>query len=187
MQKPHKPGIFAPEKPPYYIYFEIPIKPEQTYHRPGVQQPVYDSINSVNPPDWKDPTFVSWFFQPKPPRVIDQINGRIIFQRIKKQTKKNLYLCNLENDLQYLDILPKKLLLDILKEPYNLPAIRDLDNVNLFRKKFDDSYNRFYSKGALDTDLLKMNMKIQMYQQRATLTGKKKAPPTRPYVLMIML
>ena len=86
-----------------------------------------------------------------------------------------------------MDYLPKRLLLDVLNEPYNLRAISDLDNVNEFRKKYDDSYDRNYRKGAPNKDLLKMNMKIQMYQQRATLTGKKKAPPTRPYVLMVML
>lgn len=77
--------------------------------------------------------------------------------------------------------------MDVLNEPYNLRAISDLDNVNEFRKKYDDSYDRNYRKGAPNKDLLKMNMKIQMYQQRATLTGKKKSPPTRPYVLMVML
>jgi hypothetical protein len=96
-------------------------------------------------------------------------------------------VCNLENDLQYLDILPKKLLLDILNEPHNLPAIRDLDNVNEFRKKYDDSFYRYQKSGALNEQSLRMSMRIQMQQQRAMLTGKKKAPPTRPYVLMVML
>jgi hypothetical protein len=97
-----------------------------------------------------------------------------------------LLLWNLENDLQYLDALPKRLLLDILNESHNLPAIRDLDNVNEFRKKYDDSYYRYQKSGANEQSL-RMNMRIQMHQQRAMLTGKKKAPPTRPYVLMVML
>lgn len=75
VQKPHKPGVFAPEKPPYYIYFELPLKPEQNYQKPGVQQPLQSSINSPDPLNWQDPSFVSWFFQPKPPKVIDEING----------------------------------------------------------------------------------------------------------------
>jgi hypothetical protein len=74
-QKPHKPGVYAPETPPYYIYFELPLKPEQNYQKPGVQQPSQSSINSPDPLNWKDPGFVSWFFQPKPPKVIDEING----------------------------------------------------------------------------------------------------------------
>lgn len=78
VHRPHKPGVYAPEKPPYYIYFEIPLKPDQAYHKPGIQQPLPYDVNSISPPDWKDPTFVSWFFQPKPPRVVDQIDGKLI-------------------------------------------------------------------------------------------------------------
>lgn len=89
-------------------------------------------------------------------------------------------MLNLENDLKYLDILPKKLLLEIINEPYNLPAILDLDNVNEFRKKYDDSYYQRSRKSVPNKQMLKMNMKIQMQRQRAMLTGKKKAPPTRP-------
>lgn len=87
---------------------------------------------------------------------------------------------NLDNDLKYLDILPKKLLLDINNEPYILPAILDLDNVKEFRKKYDDSYYQNDRKSVPNKQMLKMNMKIQMQRQRAMLTGKKKAPPTRP-------
>ncbi len=83
-----------------------------------------------------------------------------------------------------MDNSPKKLLLDIINEPYHLPAIADMDNVNEFRKKFDDSYYRSDKKSEPNMQMLKMNMRIQMQRQRAMLTGKKKAPPTRPYVII---
>jgi len=65
--RPHKPGNYQPEQPSYYqwTYFGVPLKPEQNYHRPGVQQPQV-GINSLSDPDWKDPAFFQWFFQPKP-------------------------------------------------------------------------------------------------------------------------
>lgn len=85
-----------------------------------------------------------------------------------------------------MDILPKKLLLDIVNEPYNLPAILDSDNVNEFRKKYDDSYHQSSRKSVPNKQMLKMNMKIQMQRQRAMLTGKKKAPPTRPWVILFL-
>jgi hypothetical protein len=119
--------------------------------------------------------------------------------------KRNLFLI-LENDLRYLSILPKKLLLDIYRDYNRLPAILDIDNVNEFRKIFDDSYYNF-GKYEPSSEMMKNSMRIQgeelqfltlkfinnifcnisALMQRATLTGKKKPPPTRPYVLMLML
>ncbi|CRK98171.1 CLUMA_CG011537, isoform A [Clunio marinus] len=162
--RPHKPGNYAPEKPPYWIYFGIPMKPEQGYHRPGVQRP-QEGINTIADPDWKDPVFTQWFFQSKP---------------------KDIKAFD-ENELQYLDHLPKKLLIDIQRESSYLPAILDFDNVNEFRKKYDDSFYARYNKNLPNMQHMRMKMKIQMQQQRAMLTGRKKAPPTRPYVTMLFL
>lgn len=93
----------------------------------------------------------------------------------------------IENELQYLDPLPKKLLMQIAKES-NLPfAILDIDNVNEFRRNYDDSYYPKYRKTNPDLQQMRMKMKIQMQQKRQMLTGRKKAPPTRPYVHMLML
>jgi len=72
--RPHKPGVHAPERPPYYVYFNLPIKPDQSYHRPGVQQQVHTGISTINQPDWKNPEFFTWFFQKKP-NDDDEVDG----------------------------------------------------------------------------------------------------------------
>lgn len=104
---------------------------------------------------------------------------------------KQNYVLNIvnfpEKDLQYLDPLPKKLLLDIHREPEHQPALLDLDNVSEFRKKYDDSYYPRYRNNVPNMQHMRMKMRIQMQQQRPMLTGKKKPPPTRPYVHMLML
>lgn len=67
--------------------------------------------------------------------------------------------------MNLLDPYPKKLLEDIAKERDHLPAIMDEDNVDEFRKIYDDSWAFRYKP----------------------LTGKKKTPPTKPYVEMLLL
>lgn len=67
--------------------------------------------------------------------------------------------------MNLLDPFPKKLLEDIAKEKDHLPAIMDEDNVDEFRKIYDDSWAFRYKP----------------------LTGKKKTPPTKPYVEMLLL
>lgn len=67
--------------------------------------------------------------------------------------------------MNYLDPFPKKLLEDIAKEKDHLPAIMDEDNVDEFRKIYDDSWAYRYKP----------------------LTGRKKTPPTKPYVEMLLL
>ncbi|CAG9808325.1 unnamed protein product [Chironomus riparius] len=163
--RPHKPGVHAPERPPYYTYFNLPLKPEQSYHRPGIQQQAHAGITTINQPDWKNPEFFTWFFQKKP-KDDDEVD---------------------ENELRYLDVLPKKLLLDIQRDTKRRPALLDYDNVVEFRKIYDDSYNYPYKVREPNSEQMKMNIKIQMHQQKQMLTGKKKPPPTRPYVLMLML
>lgn len=64
-----------------------------------------------------------------------------------------------------LDPFPKKLLEDISKEKDYLPAVIDEDNVDEFRKIYDDTWAYRYQ----------------------TQTGKKKIPPTKPYVEMLLL
>lgn len=73
--KPHKPGNYAPEKPPYWTFFGIPLKPEQGYHKPGIQRP-QQGINTLSDPNWKDPAFIQWFFQPKP-KEIEVFDGEL--------------------------------------------------------------------------------------------------------------
>jgi len=76
----------------------------------------------------------------------------------------------INNDLDYynldlLDPLPRELLQVIANEKDQQPAQRDIDNVNEFRKLYDDSW---------------------AYRYRP-LTGKKKIPATKPYVEMLLL
>lgn len=52
------------------------MKPEQGFHKPGVQRPESDGINSISEPDWKDPAFIQWFFQPKP-KEIEMFDGEL--------------------------------------------------------------------------------------------------------------
>lgn len=69
-----------------------------------------------------------------------------------------------EDDLQFLHQLPAGLLQDIRSERYEQPALLDADNVNELLKVYDDFYGRNHP-----------------------VTGKKKVPPTKPYVQMLML
>lgn len=110
----------------------------------------------------------------------------VVFLGIKQNNVLNVVNFP-EKDLQYLDPLPKKLLLDIHREPEHQPALLDLDNVSEFRKKYDDSYYPRYRNNVPNMQHMRMKMRIQMQQQRPMLTGKKKPPPTRPYVHMLML
>ena len=63
--KPHKPGYYSPERPPYWMFFGIQ-KPNQNYKPGGVQRPQQDMPDKINEPTWEDPAFVHWFFQGKP-------------------------------------------------------------------------------------------------------------------------
>lgn len=96
----------------------------------------------------------------------------------------------LENLLQQLAPLPKKLLLDLQKYYLKPPALLPTDIVTEFRKVFDDSYNRQY-KTRVDPNINKhqmdSRMQMQMQQMRPMLTGKKKVPITKPYVEFLML
>lgn len=80
------------------------------------------------------------------------------------QQKKIIFLFSTEYDLQFLHQLPSGLLQDILYERYEQPAFLDKDNVNEFLKVYDDFYGR-----------------------NQPVTGRKKVPPTKPYVQLLML
>lgn len=75
-----------------------------------------------------------------------------------------IYVFFTEYDLQFLHQLPSGLLQDILYERYEQPALLDKDNVDEFLKVYDDFYGR-----------------------NQPVTGRKKIPPTKPYVQMLML
>lgn len=72
-------------------------------------------------------------------------------------------------DNPFLHQLPADLLQDIENESYELPAKFDTDNVNAFRKIYDDFFER-----------------TRFTALAGPQTGKKRIPPTRPYVLFLM-
>lgn len=76
--------------------------------------------------------------------------------------------------------------MDIYRDSLRRPALLDLDNVNEFRKIFDDFYDFRQRIREPTNEQMKLNMRIQMQKQQKQIY-KKKPPPTRPYVLMVML
>uniref|UniRef100_A0A1B0EWH9 Uncharacterized protein n=3 Tax=Lutzomyia longipalpis TaxID=7200 RepID=A0A1B0EWH9_LUTLO len=80
------------------------------------------------------------------------------------QDKSKKLETNFDYDLQLLDPLPKALLHDIEQESPHLPALLDEDNVEEFLKMYDDHFAR-----------------------NVATTGRKKVPPTKPYVEMVVL
>lgn len=70
-------------------------------------------------------------------------------------------------EYQYLHQLPAELLQDIESEPLESPKLPDHAIIDNFRKVYDDFHTRI--RGT------------------STLTGKKKVPETRPYVLFLMV
>lgn len=69
-------------------------------------------------------------------------------------------------EYQYLHGLTAELLQDIENEPYELAKGSDLELINEFRRVYDDFYARIRAFSSI--------------------TGKKRVPPTRPYVLFLM-
>lgn len=167
----HKPGYFGPAKPP-------PTRPSSAF---GItsststqQQTTKPSTETAETLLWNDKQFFEWFLQNK-------------YKQIK-----------LDNDynLQLLDPLPLRLLEDIDGQRYELPALLDKDNVNEFRKIYDDKYRES------ETDLQQINIASGnkphlMYNQHISSSssssitkggsGKKRVPPTKPYIHMLML
>lgn len=70
-------------------------------------------------------------------------------------------------EYQYLHQLPAELLQDIENEAYEAPELPDQAIIDNFRRVYDDFHTRI--RGV------------------ASLTGKKKIPETRPYVLFLMI
>uniref|UniRef100_A0A336MPA5 CSON004876 protein n=1 Tax=Culicoides sonorensis TaxID=179676 RepID=A0A336MPA5_CULSO len=154
----HMPGIYMPQRPwylgpaPSSVSSTRPsssitnnnnnyILSDPIVIRPssGQTSQTSNQVTTRKPND----EFFMWFLQSKP-------------QKTKYDFQFNMNL---------LDPFPKKLLEDIAKEPAHQPAIMDEDNVDEFRKIYDDSWAVRYKP----------------------LTGKKKTPPTKPYVEMLLL
>lgn len=177
----HKPGYFGPEKPP-------PTPPSSAAAGGTIsstsasEQTTKPSTETAETLLWNDKQFFEWFLQSK-------------YKQIK-----------LDNDynLQLLDQLPLRLLQDIEGERYELPALLDKDNVNEFRKIYDDKYHES------EADLQQINNeggdRLHLTNNRhgsgastggsggnkniadgAVGSGRKRVPPTKPYIHMLML
>lgn len=72
---------------------------------------------------------------------------------------------------EYLHQLPAELLQDIERDTSVQPTRSDLQNVNAFRRIYDDYFERLRYSTAL----------------AGPQTGKKRIPPTKPYVLFLFL
>ncbi|XP_065094400.1 uncharacterized protein ImpE3 [Ochlerotatus camptorhynchus] len=166
----HKPGYFGPEKPPPT---QSSFATATISSTSAQEQTTIPSTETAETLLWNDKQFFEWFLQNK-------------YKQIK-----------LDNDynLQLLDPLPLRLLEDIEGERYELPALLDKDNVNEFRKIYDDKYRES------ETDLQQINIaggnKPHLMDNRHDSvssssimkggSGRKRVPPTKPYIHMLML
>lgn len=69
-------------------------------------------------------------------------------------------------EYEYLHQYPAELLQDIENEAYERPKANDQDAINDFRRTYDDFFAR-----------------VRVF---SPITGKKRVPPTRPYVLFLI-
>ncbi|XP_050082454.1 uncharacterized protein LOC126569420 [Anopheles aquasalis] len=155
----HKPGYYGPEKPPPTPVTTTTMRTTTSTASTTVTQPA-TSVEEVTGSTteqtttvsllWSDKPFAEWFLQAK-----------------RKKTQNN----PLKN-VEFLDVLPLKLLQDINAETYEPLALRPSDNANEFRRVYDDSYGR----GSTNLPE-KSNRK----------GGKKRVPPTKPYLHMLVL
>uniref|UniRef100_A0A182JZH1 Uncharacterized protein n=1 Tax=Anopheles christyi TaxID=43041 RepID=A0A182JZH1_9DIPT len=76
-------------------------------------------------------------------------------------------------NVQLMDPLPLKVLQDFNREPYEPLALRPEDNANEFRRLYDDYY-----RGPISVLVLEKGTKKG---------GKKRVPPTKPYLHMLVL
>lgn len=152
----HKPGYFGPEKPPETVPVSISSSTSQLM--------LETTTETGEALLWNDKQFFEWFLQSKYKQI------------------------NLENDfrLQLLDPLPLRLLKDIDNERYELSALLDKDNVNEFRKVYDDQYRADVL--GLFSSISENKPNYQVSDRSPGMNGsRKRVPPTKPYIHMLML
>lgn len=169
----HKPGYFGPENPPTTPSFPSSSVSEST--PTNNEQENMTPIPTTDTLLWNDKQFYEWFLQTK---------------------YKQMELFN-EYNTKLLDPLPLQLLQDIGVEQYALPALLDEDNVNEFRKVYDEKYHfRVEEKKLLAVNVPKIRIwyphEAGDYYQFSDIpntksTIRKRVPPTRPYIHMLML
>ncbi|XP_035900445.1 uncharacterized protein LOC118506839 [Anopheles stephensi] len=89
------------------------------------------------------------------------------------QSKRKKVQQNTLQNAELLDPLPAKVLQDFNREPYEPLALRPEDNANEFRRLYDDNY-----RGPISVLVLEKGTKKG---------GKKRVPPTKPYLHMLVL
>lgn len=152
----HKPGYFGPEKPPSTPF------PASISTSANVATFAETTTETGEALLWNDKQFFEWFLQNK-------------YKKIKFEN---------EYSLQLLDPLPLRLLQDIENERYELTALLDKDNVNEFRKVYDDNYRR----NELGVFLSTSSTENKPHQVNDRSPGsRKRVPPTKPYIHMLML
>ncbi|XP_055638479.1 uncharacterized protein LOC129776708 [Toxorhynchites rutilus septentrionalis] len=163
----HKPGYFGPAQPPPTPATAITSPTSNVTHQEQTTKPSTETTETLL---WNDKQFFEWFLQSK-------------YKQIKLDN---------EYDLQLLDPLPYRLRQDIDNERNELPALLDIDNVNEFRRIYDDKY-----PGGVDSliDSHKTNNGGNTEDVNNRISGsgnpggkgKKRVPPTKPYIHMLML
>lgn len=135
----HKPGYFAPDQ-----------SKDHDENDDDVHGPSKPITKPTSKPQLGDLSFLS-------------ISSFPHFEYFVKPNSKSFVK---KPEYEYLHQYPAELLQDIENEPYELTRKTDQENVDEFRRVYDDFFTR-----------------VRVY---SPITGKKRVPPTRPYVLFLI-
>uniref|UniRef100_A0A182RNP5 Uncharacterized protein n=1 Tax=Anopheles funestus TaxID=62324 RepID=A0A182RNP5_ANOFN len=147
----------SPHKPGYYG----PEKPPPTVVTTTVKTITTSSTTTETPKVNESPTSASLLWSDKP-------FAEWFLQNKRRKVQQSAVL-----NVQFLDPLPLKVLQEFNREPYEPLALRPEDNANEFRRLYDDNY-----RGPVSVLVLEKGTKKG---------GKKRVPPTKPYLHMLVL
>uniref|UniRef100_A0A182N623 Uncharacterized protein n=1 Tax=Anopheles dirus TaxID=7168 RepID=A0A182N623_9DIPT len=150
----------SPHKPGYYGPDKPPPTVVQTTMRTTTLETTVTTTTEV-PKANENPTTESLLWSDKP------------FAEWFLQSKRKTVPQNGLLNTQLLDPLPLKVLQAFNREPYEPLALRPEDNANEFRRLYDDNY-----RGSISLVVLEKGTKKG---------GKKRVPPTKPYLHMLVL
>uniref|UniRef100_A0A182MGV3 Uncharacterized protein n=1 Tax=Anopheles culicifacies TaxID=139723 RepID=A0A182MGV3_9DIPT len=147
----------SPHKPGYYG----PEKPPPTVVTTTLKTTTTSATTTELPEVDESPTMASLLWSDKP-------FAEWFLQSKRKKVQQTSLL-----NVQLLDPLPLKVLQQFNQEPYEPLALRPEDNANEFRRQYDDNY-----RGPISVLVLEKGTKKG---------GKKRIPPTKPYLHMLVL
>lgn len=134
------------------------------YHKPGYFAPE----RQEEPIDHRPPGNVQYESKPNGPQIGDlsllSISSYPHFEYFVKPNSKTF---NKKPEYEFLHQYPAELLQDIENEPYQQSKVSEQEIINEFRRVYDDFFTR-----------------VRVF---APVTGKKRVPPTRPYVLFLII